>query len=607
MSLTYHEYKKDEKIAVDIETKDPNLLDKGPGVYRKDGYIVGVSFANRNIAEYYPLKHPDTTGEEREKNLKYIAAQLIKPNSKIFANSLYDMDWLKNFQNLEINGIIEDIQIAEPLLDEYRHSYSLNSLSNDYLGASKNDEEMLDYCLRMGWEITKKTPPVHYLWKMDYAQVKKYAADDARFTYDIFEKQFQELKKQNLLKVYDIECRLIPLLLLMRKTGVRIDLERMKKTEEELLKEENKLQSELNRLADFELNVNSNNDLEKFFKRFGLPITYNELTAKMKKDGKKQGNPKFDKQTLSNSLSAIPKKILILRHIKTLQSLFIEPYKVFLVNDRIHGQFNPLRSDSSGTVTGRLSMSNPNLQQVSGKNEEHDGNEFLSGAVIRKLFIPESGCRWLKIDWSQIEYRLIAHYALGEGSEDIRARYNDNPETDYHDELGKMTGISERKVVKTLNFGAAYGMGPPGMSKNYGWDLNEAKQVYAMYHSKVPFIKETSNRVGRKASRIGFVKTLLSRRERIPDSDKLYIMFNRLIQGAASDVMKKSMVDAYEKGLFNVLYPHITVHDELDCSMPNTPEGFEAGEELKYTMEHCFDLRVPILADVEIGDNWGGL
>jgi DNA polymerase-1 len=170
-----------------------------------------------------------------------------------------------------------------------------------------------------------------------------------------------------------------------------------------------------------------------------------------------------------------------------------------------------------------------------------------------------------------------------------------------------MTGIADRKTIKTLNFGAAYSMGINTMAREYGWDLQEASEVYHNYHKKVPFVRETSNRVAMKAKRIGFIKTLLGRRAYMPSSNKAYVMFNRLIQGSAADVMKKAMVDAYEEGLFNVLIPHITVHDELDVSMPNTKAGKEAGKELKFIMENCVELKVPIKADFEIGNNWGEL
>ena len=286
---------------------------------------------------------------------------------------------------------------------------------------------------------------------------------------------------------------------------------------------------------------------------------------------------------------------------KTLLEMFIIPYQDLIVDGRLHCNFNPLRSDEGGTVSGRFSSSNPNLQQVSAKKE---GNE---GQIIRKIFIPEENQLWLKNDWSQIEYRLIAHYARGAGSDTIRNRYNNDPKTDYHDEMGQMTGLPDRKIVKTLNFGAAYGMGPKKMALTYGWTEEYAYNIYNMYHAKVPFVHITSNAVANTASTRGYIKTILGRKARLKSKDKSYVMFNRLIQGSAADLMKKAIADSYEAGVFNTLTPHLTVHDELDCSMPNTKEGREAAKELKLIMENCIKLKVPIISDAELGENWGTL
>jgi len=400
------------------------------------------------------------------------------------------------------------------------------------------------------------------------------------------------------------------LLLQMRRSGVRLNKDKLYKTGLELSDIQFDLQEELNEFSGFIMNVNSNKDLEKLFEKENIPITYNAPTDRMLLDGKILGNPSFSKPVLETTAHPIVKKILELRHISTLLSLFIHSYPEYIVGDRLHCQFNQLRSDNFGTVSGRFSSSNPNLQQVSNKEEEdhiHSDSEILNGLIIRKLFIPEEDHHWLKMDWSQIEYRIIAHYAIGEGSELIRRRYNEDPNVDYHDEIGEMVGLTSRKTVKNLNFGTAYSMGIATMAKKFNMELEEAQNIYKMYHAKVPFVRETSRRVINKSKRVGFIKSILGRRARMPSSKKAYVMFNRLIQSSAADIMKKAMVDAYNAGIFEVLIPHITVHDELDSSMPKTQEGEEAGKELKNIMESCIKLKVPIKVDAEIGNNWGEL
>jgi len=610
MKLSYYQYKGDKEIAVDIESKDPLLKEKGPGVYRKDGYVTGVSFSNGELSEYYPINHFDVTPEKANLNRKYIIDQLSSNNHKIFANGLYDLDWLINYEGIPVNGVYNDVQIAEPLIDEYKLTYSLDSLGEEYLGIGKNYRDIKEYMIHNGIEFPKGRVDNKILYTLPALVVAPYGAQDALLTYKVFQKQKRLLEDQNLMNVYDIEMRLFPLLLQMRRTGVRVDKEKLYKTGMQLDDLRYDLQDELNQIAGRELNANSGKQLEKLFLSMGHPVEYNEPTELMIMKGQLKGNPKFDKETLSKMDHDLAKKILEIRHISTLLNMFIHPYPELMVGDRLHCSFNQLRSDDYGTVSGRFSSSNPNLQQVSGKNEneyiQHD-SEVLSGQVVRKLFVPEEGCDWLKMDWSQIEYRLIAHYASGEGSEVIRQRYINDPNVDYHAELMEMTGIDDRKVIKTLNFGAAYGMGITSMSRKYNWELEGAKAVYEMYHSKVPFVKETGRRVASKAKRFGYIRTILNRRARMPQSGKEYIMFNRLIQGSAADIMKKSMVDAYEAGVFDVLIPHLTVHDEMDCSMPRTEIGRDAGEELKHIMETSIRLRVPVIVDAEIGENWGDL
>lgn len=606
MSLHYHNFKEDPIIATDIETKDPHLKDKGPGVYRRDGFVTGVALSNGEFTEYYDIAHSDTTPELKEKNTKYLIDQLGHSNNKIFANALYDLDWLENYENITVNGPIDDIQIAEPLLNENRRSYSLDNLGFEYLKQRKDDSEMVAYFENSGLKQKKGDKAIQNLWRMPASAVRLYGKEDTRLTFEIFKRQKPKLIEQDLWDLYRLETEVLPLLLQMRKQGVCIEMDKFVQLKHEMADLKYDMQEEINEMAGFEININSNKDLEKLFNKLRLPVIYGEPTDKMYARGIFKGNPKFDKHTLKKLNTPIAQKLLDLRHIRTLLSLFMIPYSDMLTSGRLHCRFHPLKSDDYGTVSGRLSSSNPNLQQVS-KIEEKSRHELLNGKVIRKLFVPEIDHKWIRWDWSQIEYRLIAHYAMGKGSNFIRERYQTDPNTDYHTELGKITGIDDRGTVKTLNFGAAYGMGIEKMAKVHGWDFEEAEAIYKMYHGKVPFIKETSYRVANKAKQRGYIKTILNRRARLVDKNKAYVMFNRLIQGSSADLMKKAMVDAYKKGLFNVLKPHLTVHDELDCSIPISKEGVEAGMELKQVMESCVSLKVPIIANMEIGDNWGEL
>lgn len=626
--MTYPDLSKEPYIQFDIETYDPNLLKKGTGVYRKDGFILGVAISGApgSPSEYYSLNHIDTTRSEAEKNKKYLTDILGSQIPKLGTNIKYDLDWLENFEGIKVNGRLHDIQIAAPLLDEYRFSYSLENLAQDLLGESKKNDLPFKWALSHGLPVKKRSDAVKYLKDMPYNVVRPYALGDVDLPGRIFEIQKRQMEEQGLIEIYDLECKVIRVLLQMRKTGVRLDVDRLYRVgmaiKDEVYLKEQKLFKQLGR----KVNIKSTKDKQWILDKFGLEYPHNPPTKLMREKGVTKGNPCIDKNVLKSLKHWSAQAILELTHLKQLDSLYIGPYMDLLVGDRIHCDFQQLRADDSGTVSGRFSGKNPNLQQVSAKKEDEEDvtNPLLKGKIIRDLFIPEEGCVWNKNDWSQIEYRLISHYAMGPGADLIREKYQNDPKTDYHSEVQRMAGFpmdeEYRKLAKTLNFGIAYSMGPSRMAKTYSWDLEYAKELHTLYHSKVPFVRYTSNRVAAKAKQTGFVFTLLKRRARLDKEtlkfletrdkqykDRSYVMFNRLIQGSAADLMKLAMVQAYEKGLFDTLPLHITVHDELDVSMPKTKEGFEVALELKNTMENCVKLRVPIISDAEYGKTWGSL
>lgn len=590
-------------ISFDIETYDPELKELGPGCYRKDGNILGVSISNGEYSNYYNIGHKGCTPEETKRNIMYLRNVLESYIPKLATNCLYDIDWLLNDLNINVKGKINDIQIAEPLIDEYETSYSLNSLSQKYLNTGKVLTRLESKCREMGLNGDVR----EHIYLFPYEDIKKYAIGDVNLPLKIFELQMQTIKEENLESIYDLETRLIPLLLQMRKIGVRIDKQKVAEGIDLLVNEIRTKQGEFNNQYG-ETNVKSNKQLESLFNKLDIAFERRAPTALMKQKGKIIGNPNFDKTALEKIDHPICKDILYIRECKTLlNTFFVNSFSKNSINGRIHTSFHSLRTDQYGTVSGRLSSSNPNLQQIPGK----DDNEIAgtnSMKLCRKIFIPEDGCDWYKYDWSQIEYRLIAHYAQGPGSADIRKRYNENPKTDYHQWVMNMTNFN-RKEAKMLNFAMAYFMGVQSCSNKFGWTKEQAEDFINHYHKSVPFIKITRSDVVRVAKRRGFIHTILNRKARVSQLMKIeqreHSMFNRLIQGSASDIMKKAMVDAYEAGVFNVLFPHLTVHDEMDVSVPKTKEGKEASLELKHIMETCVRLRIPIFADMESGPSWG--
>lgn len=590
-------------ICIDIESKDPKLETHGPGTHRGDGYVCGVGVGAINNEEvnafYLPTAHLDAENFDREKNEKIIADVLKAPGAKLGANIIYDYEWLLH-DGYEINmDVTHDVQYAEPLLDEYKRTYSLASLAKTHTTAFKRTDVLENYNTMMGWQ----GKAVANLWKMPCDVVEEYVLADITLPLEIFKKQKLQLEAEGLWEIYTLETELIPALLEMRKNGVKIDQKRFKKTINQFTDQRYTIGKTLEKWAGKGVNLGSSAQLAEVFDSYRIPYPKRAPTAKMKEAGK-EGNPRLDKAVLSKLAKDYPicETILQYRHVDTICNMFLHPYLDFMTNGRLYGTFHPLRSDEYGTVAGRFSASKPNLQQVSAIDED-DEDGGLKGQVLRALFIPEEGQDWWKLDYSQIEYRIMAHYAEGSVAEELRRQYINDPNTDMHQVIMDKTGF-DRRTTKRLNFGGAYGMGVETAANTFGWTMEEAEVFMSQYHKAAPYVKELRNQVSSAAARRGHIFTVLGRKARTHYSRKLHSFFNRLIQGSAADVMKKAIVDAWKSGVFDTLTLHLTVHDELDVSAPKNKEGADAIHELKMIMESAVKFDVPLLVDPHKGTNW---
>jgi len=595
--MKYPDLKDSKIICFDVETYDPDLTTRGPGVFRRDGNIIGMGIANeKGFAEYYNIGHPDCTSELKIKNKKYLKDVLNLPCKKIGTSILYDLDWTENWWEIPVNGELHDIQIAEALIDENRkllgisNPYSLDSLAKKYLNKHKYKTEIDLFCEKNNLKGDSRK----WLWMMDHSLVYKYGIEDVLLPLEIFKLQWIEMTKQDLLPLYHMEMGLHRLLLKMRKTGVKLN---EKKVNDGMQYLNNIIKEEKNKLLSScgKFNYNSSQQIGKVLDK--LKIDYPKTD---------KGNPQLGRRTLAtmhNLNSDIVDGILRLRNThKTLHTFFINSFNNHRIQGRIHCSFFPLSTDNYGTKSGRFSSANPNLQQIPSEGEYKK--------LCRDVFIPEEDCDWIKLDYSQIEYRIISHYAIGPRSEEVRDRYRNDPDVDYHKLVMEWTGLN-RKRAKYVNFGASYSMGVKTCAGLFGWPLEEAKRILDLHQKEVPFIKITSKHVVNTAKGRGYIKTILGRRARVTEQMRNtgteYSMFNRLIQGSAADVLKKGMLDAFKKGLFDILPLHLTVHDELDISKPRTKEADEALLELKHTMENPVKLTVPLRCDMEIGPSWGDL
>jgi len=658
----YPEVKNAKLIALDIETYDPNLIELGAGVYRNDGYILGVSIAtDTGFSEYYNLGHADCTQQERAKNIAYLKAVLASDTPKLGANILYDVDWLENWQgisgeksftkrgvNIKVGGLLYDVQTAEALLDENQLSYSLDTLANKYLGVGKVKDLPQAYCdaHNLKGDFRK------WLYKMPYVLVREYAMGDVTEPLAIFEMQWKLMEEQELLPVFNMETELTRALLHMRKTGAIVNPRKrdinayMAHCERE--KKEIALDDKYGKV-----NLNSTKQLAELLDKIGVEYDYNityidskgfKIKKKINGTQAKQVflyvggdrtedivktvhsitegrpnvirtcNPTIDKEFLEGLEREIDdmdiddgasdiKDILFVRKADKIVNSFLKGSMVdTLCNDgRIHPAIHATRSDDGGTRTGRLSMSKPNLQQIPSPSRSK-----YWGTLCRECFVPNLNAWWGKIDYSQIEYRVLAHYASGEGADELRDKYNTDVHTDYHQYIMDLTNLS-RSFAKNLNFGGMYGMGKKKMASYFKWSMEYATEVLNVYHGNAPYIKYTMNRVGTVAKARGFIKTIAGRRSHLVSVDKAYKMLNSLIQGSAADIMKKALLDIFNSGLLDIVQWHVTVHDEIDFSVPKTAEGLRAIMAIQKIMEVGYKLKVPIIAELEMGEDWGHL
>ena len=595
------------EIAIDLETRDENMKTLGTGWARKDGEIVGIAVAAGSFKGYYPVNHQAGGNLPRTKVFAWIQEVLKTKADKIMHNAQYDLGWIRSM-GWQVNGRIIDTMIAAALVDENRRQYSLNALSIDYLGEMKSETELKEAAEQRGLDAKAE------LWKMPAMAVGFYAEQDAALTLKLWNYFKPTLIKENLLNVWQLEMELLPVLIRMREDGIRVDLDKAEILKKQFKTLENNLLKKIKDLANIEVDIWAARSVAKAFDNVGVKY---DLTEKSKA-------PSFTTNWLTNNEHPLAKLIKEAREINKLHSTFIDSILRYTHKGRIHAEINQLRSDNGGTVSGRLSYSNPNLQQVPAKNKEY-------GKLIRGLFLPNEGCKWGSFDYSQQEPRLVVHYSAttnksfgGLTGADVLIKAYQEEDADFHETVAQMANIP-RTQAKTINLGLFYGMGQAKLAKQLGITVEEAKKLLVAYDQKVPFVKQLANRVQEQAAKSGSIKTIKGRRCRfnlyepkayglhLAMTEKEYITeygslasarramtykaLNRLIQGSAADQVKQAMIDCDKLGHM----PMLQIHDELCFNVESEDEE----KEIKTIMEKSIELSVPNKVDVAIGDNWG--
>jgi DNA polymerase I-like protein with 3'-5' exonuclease and polymerase domains len=588
------------RIAVDLETKDPNLRVSGPGWATGNGHVTGIAIATDGWSGYLPIRHEGGGNLDAGFVFRWLNKSLSTNCDKIFHNALYDVGWLRR-EGVTLNGKIQDTVIAAPLIDENRRQYSLNSLGLDYCKEIKDETLLIEAAKSYGVD------PKAEMYKLPAKFVGEYAEQDAVLTLKLWDKLKKLLEIQKLEPIYELESSLIPLLVEMRWRGVRVDVNKAEETVDKLKQQEKDCIKQIKYKYGVDVDVWASASVAKAFDKAGLTYPRTQKT----------NAPSFTGKWLEGLDHGLPKLVVEARKLQKIRSAFIENMILeHSHNGRIHGQMHPLRGDSGGTVSGRFSYSTPNLQQVPARDP-------ILGPLVRGLFLPEEDHVWGAYDYSQQEPRLTVHYASTmnlPGSDEAVSAYR-HDDADFHQIVADMAGIA-RKDAKVINLSLSYGMGKNKLIQALGINELEAEALFNNYHSKVPFIKELTLSCSRRAENVGEITTLLGRKCRfdmyearnektqpLPIDKAIeeygqnirraftYRAFNRLIQGSAADMTKQAMLDLWKEGIV----PHIQVHDELDISVKNKEESRKIVE----IMETCVDLNVPSKVDAEIGDTWG--
>ena len=629
----YPDLRSASEIAIDLETRDPDLKKLGSGAIIGNGEVVGIAVAVDGWKGYFPIAHEIGPNLDRKKVLSWFTDVCESPATKIFHNAMYDVCWIRNL-GIKINGLVIDTMIAASLIDENRFSYTLNTMSWTYLNKGKNESRLIEAAKERGLDAKAD------MWRLPAMEVGSYAEADAELTLELWQKFKKIIIEDDLQDVFNLETDLFPCLVDMRFLGVRVDVEKANQLKTALAVKEQNLIQQIKIETGVEVQLMAARSIAPLFDKLNLPYSRTE----------KSDEPSFTKNFLVTHKHPVVRMIAEARKINKVRTTFIDSIIKHEHKGRIHADINQIRSDDGGTVTGRFSYSNPNLQQIPARDPD-------TGPLIRSLFIPEEGCKWGTFDYSQQEPRLVAHYALKfelPSVNDIADSYENDPSTDFHKIVAEMADIP-RSQAKTINLGLFYGMGKAKLMNELDLTKDKADELFKKYHDKAPFVKQLMNKVMNAALTKGQIKTLLERRCRFPkyepilkgsdwgkyipaeDEERMkelqemgpilkdfegnvikdkdgkpkknywhknptrraftYKALNKLIQGSAADMTKRAMVDLYKNGYLS----HIQIHDELDFSI----ESEQQAKKIKIIMENAVDLEVPNKVDYESGPNWG--
>ena len=655
-------------IGLDIETFDPLLKTSGWSWKYGQGKILCTALYYEDIDEVKVIAGLNNENcsldlIDRQCDNKEIIDLLTDPNVCIVgANLQYDIGWLLyeyKMSTYDVKCSFVDVLQAEAILDEFS-VHSLETVSQKYLKYGKS-KDRLEYWVREN--VSKKGDFREHLKDAPWGMLVEYVSGDSKLPVKVWRKQLTLLKEQDLCKRAKLEFDCILPTLQMTMYGLPIDVEQKKKNLAFLTEAIEKLHKEfLDKYKLPNFRVTAPRDIAAFLDHRNIPYKYKitltgfdgvkfrngdetdnaycnakkivtqfrlmkgkpvafvpkemaERTCDLLRDEGYMFNasPNVDKKYFESKREAYPEVALIAdwKLATGIVSKFLgEKYNRFLTKnfkgeDCVKPQFK-----ITDTISFRYSSNDPNGQQISSKggftlHEADKETEISFPKLTRALFKASEGCVFGKIDYGQIEYRLICNIACGESGEEVRRQYAENPHMDFHQYVVGLTGLS-RKYAKNMSFGVSFGMGLPSMAENFGWTMEKAEEISEAYHRHMPFVAPTLALVGDVAKERGYIKTVYGSHARLRDKKKAYTMLNRYTQGSGGECLKASIVQAYKEGVWRTLKVANTVHDELNMPyLEPTEEKMIALYRMAEIMRTSVpNLRVPLEASPELGDNW---
>ncbi len=577
------EFKKIKRLSVDLETTSTNAM---------RAEIVGLALAAEpHRAFYIPIAHqaPGAAQLPLETVFKALGPTLESPKVlKVGQNIKYDYIILRR-HGIELGPISDDSMIASYLLDPSERHHNLDRISQTYLNHNPISYKKAVGDKKSGFETV--TPEA----------ARDYACEDADLALILCDILRPKLSENDLLNLYEeVELPLIEVLAEMEINGVKVDPEALRELSGELLRRTEKSEAKIYELAGRKFNINSPKQVGE--------ILFGDLKLPQGKKTKKKTGYSTDEEVLTQlaEVHPLPAEILNYRTLVKLRSTYVDalPQLINPETGRIHTSYN-----QTGTATGRLSSSDPNLQNIPIRTEE--------GRRIRAAFVPEPGCLILSADYSQIELRILAHCSGAEGlleafssGEDIHTR----TAAEIFGVFPDMVTPEMRRDAKAINFGIIYGKRAFGLAKDLGIERRKAQEYIDYYFEKYSGIKSFIDQTIEKARTDGYVSTLFNRKRRLPNirsknaatraaAERMAI--NTPLQGTAADIIKKAMI-AVHGNLKKSRFPAkliMQVHDELVFEVSESHVE-ELADLVKKEMEGAVTLRVPILVDISFGSSW---